>query len=983
MKPFATLRPLVAGAFALAATLSGLAAPVIVNTEEGWDGINNPHEADGVSLSGSGTAGDPATYLIPEGLTIEPGGVILMSPSADSDLSIQFVFASGDLHIEPGGILNIARRSRNDRQNCVLDLGGGNITGSGFIQGRFGNDDTPRVLTIQNVTDVTLDEISTDVRNVNNSGRTLTITADGKVTIRRIDNSDQDRGGNAGSDVIISASQIDVGEIDTRAMRDGGAAPNGSIRLLALRPPGFDPAAGSENVFENTITLRGHLNAAGAGTGGGNVTVESVRALLFPGAQISKAGGGNLTFNVGALDLGAPLSDLVVDMSDLGSSVAHDVQWNGVVPPGGAPAFAADLLTAPTGSPDAPYSASLATQATGPDRDPLTFLKGKGPAWLEIGPDGTLSGTPTVADSGINSFTVAVTDGTRFDLATLRIPISGRPTFTANPILKPNGLQGQAYVGTLADVAADPDKDPISFAKLDGPGWLTVAANGALTGTPSAQDTFTNSWTVSVTDGNGTDTATLIIVVGGAPHFLSDVITKAGASAGLDFVLASASLAKDAVDPEGQVIQFAKVSGPAWLVISPDGALAGTPGVADAGDNSWTVSASDGTFSSQATLRIKVGLSAPVIVTTLEDWDGVQNPHAGEGVLLTGEGTPADPAVYWIPYGMVIEATGVVRLTSAVGTDRSIVFEFASGDLHIAEGGVINIGRLNRNGFQLFRMDLGAGSITGNGSVIGLQNRDDSPRQLSIVNAADVNLASIDLHVVNANNGGRNLEITATGSVIIPTIDISDQDPGGNRVGSVIVKAGSIEVDSIDARSMRTQDYSGTGSIRLSALGAPGYDPADAAANHFDNRLVVTGNLRTRSAIPPPDPTSQGLITLEAVALQLGAGFAVEVAEGTAVALLAGVVQGETTAGELFVDESAAGLGAEFTVQWSGEGRPPTVRIARVGGEVELTWDGSGFRLQENAEISNAGGWVDVTDGSINTARRPIGAGRKFYRLRK
>ena len=84
MKPFATLRPLVAGVFALAATLSGLAAPVIVNTEEEWDGTNNPHEADGVSLSGSGTAGDPATYLIPEGLTIEPGGVIMMSPSAES-----------------------------------------------------------------------------------------------------------------------------------------------------------------------------------------------------------------------------------------------------------------------------------------------------------------------------------------------------------------------------------------------------------------------------------------------------------------------------------------------------------------------------------------------------------------------------------------------------------------------------------------------------------------------------------------------------------------------------------------------------------------------------------------------------------------------------------------------------------------------------------------------------------------------------------
>ncbi|HEX9263033.1 MAG TPA: M12 family metallo-peptidase [Candidatus Binatia bacterium] len=92
--------------------------------------------------------------------------------------------------------------------------------------------------------------------------------------------------------------------------------------------------------------------------------------------------------------------------------------------------------------------------------------------------------------------------------------VNNPPTFTSDPIVKPNATQGQAYSGSIASNASDPDADPLTFAKTGGPIWLSVAANGALSGTPGAADLGLNSLTVSVADGrNGSDTATLQITV--------------------------------------------------------------------------------------------------------------------------------------------------------------------------------------------------------------------------------------------------------------------------------------------------------------------------------------------------------------------------------------------------------------------------------------------------------------------------------------
>jgi iduronate 2-sulfatase len=88
------------------------------------------------------------------------------------------------------------------------------------------------------------------------------------------------------------------------------------------------------------------------------------------------------------------------------------------------------------------------------------------------------------------------------------------PTFDTNPVTAPSIVTNGTYTGvTLADYATDLDGDPMTFEKLGGPAWLSVATNGALSGTAPGT-TNLNSWSIQVADNNGgTNTATLEILV--------------------------------------------------------------------------------------------------------------------------------------------------------------------------------------------------------------------------------------------------------------------------------------------------------------------------------------------------------------------------------------------------------------------------------------------------------------------------------------
>jgi len=101
------------------------------------------------------------------------------------------------------------------------------------------------------------------------------------------------------------------------------------------------------------------------------------------------------------------------------------------------------------------------------------------------------------------------------------------PAFVSNPFTKPNANAGLAYAGTIATNASDPNGDAITFAKVSGPAWLSVASNGALSGTPLSPNVGTNSFVVRVIDsGSLSNSATMNIAVIAAQPITASILPQ-------------------------------------------------------------------------------------------------------------------------------------------------------------------------------------------------------------------------------------------------------------------------------------------------------------------------------------------------------------------------------------------------------------------------------------------------------------------------
>lgn len=89
------------------------------------------------------------------------------------------------------------------------------------------------------------------------------------------------------------------------------------------------------------------------------------------------------------------------------------------------------------------------------------------------------------------------------------------PQFAAATLSGGTANQNVPFTGTLAGTANDPDTgDTLAYAKVSGPAWLQVAADGTLTGTPGFANDGLQEFVVSVTDSTGaSDSAVLTITM--------------------------------------------------------------------------------------------------------------------------------------------------------------------------------------------------------------------------------------------------------------------------------------------------------------------------------------------------------------------------------------------------------------------------------------------------------------------------------------
>ena len=1006
-------------------TITALPTVLVVNSLESWDGVNNPRAAGGVTKSGTGTDWDPWTYTMPKGMKITSTGKIncwTPDPGGNQGQPIKFVIEGGDLQMDAGAILNIERyKVRTGRFGFTLDLSVTNsITGAGQIGPITDRDSCPRYLTIQNVKNVSLARIDVHTENVNtgaSDSRDMSITASGAVVVSGIiDNSDQDGGGDGGWGVTVKANTIDVNSIDTRGMRNDSAGRppySGDVVLQALSPVGgYSTGDGVNNASTNKLTVRGSIRTYGVDsrTINGNVTLQSVVLQLVYGViQIPPFG--TQTLDVGVVRDTAIATDLFVDVSSSGQIVNNVVQWGGpwTPPAGSAPAFTADPVIGASATALAAYSGTLAGTATDVDLDPLTYGKYSGPVWLQVAANGALSGTPGLTDSCTNSWQIWVTDGARFGVATLQIFVAAPPRWNdgdAN-FAYANAVQSTPYADTLATNVLYCGAQTLTFAKTAGPAWLNVAADGALSGTPDPTNVMNNVFTVTVSDGGTPVPATLNIFVNGSPKFTGATISKATAfvSQG-DYAVRSQTLAGSAVDPQDPAnpatLTWAKVSGPAWLAVDPSGALSGTPSAGDIGVNAWTISAANAYPAKTATLRIIVTASpgaAPVEVVTREIWDGLANPHAADGVTLTGDGSVTNPATYTVPRGLLLYSDGQIYTSQATaagsedsGSALHIQFKI-EGNLNMDANNnafVTGVHSRNSSGQRKLILDLcGTNSIVGAGRIVGLGNRvdalifpncfdNDTPRILTITNVNNVSFFDINVQVRNANNWGRPLLIKANGTVEVTNgIDNSDRDTGGDGGNDVEVFGGVIKANGVDTRSFRTANFRNVGKIRLNAL-TPPY--TTGGNNSISNTLTVTATLRPTT---PQTNTTWGTINLESVILNLGTNAILDSPASGKTTVNVGKLQGGVSAGYLYSNVSTnvftSAMVPNYVVNWF----VPSLAISTGPGtgQATLTWTGAGYNLQTNSSLANPAGWGTVP-GATSPAAVNLQPGGLFYRLK-
>ncbi len=240
-------------------------------------------------------------------------------------------------------------------------------------------------------------------------------------------------------------------------------------------------------------------------------------------------------------------------------------------------------------------SADISGYATDPDLnlgDKLTFSLASGPAWGTLSAAGVFSGTPPDSAEGNNTFAVKVTDTGNLSatgqLVVTVTHINHPPVWTQPSItLSPDAKERSAYVGSVASYAMDPDAgDTLSFSKIPNSGatWLTVASNGALSGTPQRANDGANTFQVRVMDpSNAYADVTVTLTVDKValpPRWRQNPVVLANANEDQAY---NFNLSSYAVDDDGNPITFSLVSGPSWMQVSPAGVISGTPHKADIG----------------------------------------------------------------------------------------------------------------------------------------------------------------------------------------------------------------------------------------------------------------------------------------------------------------------------------------------------------------------------------------------------------------
>jgi large repetitive protein len=287
------------------------------------------------------------------------------------------------------------------------------------------------------------------------------------------------------------------------------------------------------------------------------------------------------------------------------------------------------------------------------DGDTLTFALAPSGApangSVTINPNGTYSYTPAANFVGTDSFTYAIADGnggvTLGTISVTTTSVNDTPTTSGATVA---GQEDGSITGQVT--GADVDGNPLTFALGQGPanGAVTMNPNGTFNYVPAANFNGTDTFTYSVSDGQGgTTTGTVSVNVAA----VNDGPTSAGGtSAGNEDTAITGTLTASDVDGDAMTFALAAEGGPSngTVTVNPDGSYSYTPNADYAGSDSFSYTVTDANgATTTATMSVDV---APVADTPNVDI-GFGSPTVNAGTSSVTMTDHSSQAGYNNSYG--------------------------------------------------------------------------------------------------------------------------------------------------------------------------------------------------------------------------------------------------------------------------------------------------------------------------------------------